>query len=39
MKIAETIYTPIQKGPYFIFSDRVLQLSQYFYQRKIAEIS
>jgi hypothetical protein len=42
MKIAETnqtIYTPFQKSPFFLnCSDRVVQLADYIYQRKIAEI-
>ena len=36
MKIAETICIPIQNGPYFNFSDRVLQLSWLF--KKISSL-
>jgi hypothetical protein len=38
MKIAETLHRPFQKVLFLICSDRVLQLSEYFYQRKIDEI-
>jgi hypothetical protein len=38
-KITETIYTHFQKVLFFNSSDHVIQLSEYVYQMKIAEIS
>ena len=41
MKIAETIYTgtPLSKKSFFTCSDCVLQISEFLFNRKIAEIS
>ena len=36
--MAETIYTPFSKCSFFMFSDRVKQLSENNFQNKIAEV-
>ena len=39
MKIAETIYTLLQKDPFFTCSGCIVQLSEFLFRSKIGEIS